>query len=86
MVLTSATMLLPQGMRLRGPLTAVGLVSIAAILVVYLTPLNDRFAASNVTSFELAPDDVVDDDFGDQGSMSLMGIGHGDVRAGLPAI
>jgi len=51
-VLTSATMLLPQGMRLRGPLTAVGLVSIAAILVVYLTPLNDRFAASNVTSFD----------------------------------
>ena len=50
-VLTSATMLLPQGMRLRGPLTGVALVSIAAILVVYLTPLNDTFAASNATSF-----------------------------------
>jgi O-antigen ligase len=50
--LTSATMLLPQGMRLRGPLTAVALVSIAAILAVYLTPLNDKFAASNATSFE----------------------------------
>jgi O-antigen ligase len=51
-VIISATMLLPQGMRLRGPLTAVALVSIAAILVVYLTPLNDKFAASNATSFE----------------------------------
>ncbi len=51
-VITSATMLLPQGMRLRGPLTAVALASIAAILVVYLTPLNDKFAASNATSFD----------------------------------
>lgn len=51
-VITSATMLLPQGMRLRGPLTAVALASIAAILVVYLTPLNDKLAASNATSFE----------------------------------
>ena len=51
-VMTSATMLLPPGMRLRGPLTAVGLVSIAASLAVYLTPLNDKFAASNATSLE----------------------------------
>lgn len=51
-VMTSATMLLPQGMRLRGPLTAVALASMAAILIVYLTPLNDKFAASNATSFD----------------------------------
>jgi len=51
-VITSATMLLPQGTRLRGPLTAVAVVSIAAILAVYLTPLNDKFAASNATSFD----------------------------------
>ena len=51
-VITSATMLLPQGMRLRGPLTVVALVSIAAILMVYLTPLNDKVAASNATSFD----------------------------------
>ena len=51
-VITSATMLLPQGMRLRGPVAAVALVSIAAILVVYLTPLNDRSVASNATSFD----------------------------------
>ncbi|MEO6582044.1 MAG: O-antigen ligase family protein [Sphingomicrobium sp.] len=50
--MTSATMLLPQGMRLRGPLTAVALASMAAILIVYLTPLNDRLAASNATSFD----------------------------------
>jgi len=50
-VITSATMLLPQGIRLRGPLTAVALASIAAILVVYVTPLNDKLAASNATSF-----------------------------------
>ncbi|MEO7365415.1 MAG: O-antigen ligase family protein [Sphingomicrobium sp.] len=51
-VITSATMLLPQGKRLRGPLTAVALASMAAILIVYLTPLNDKFAASNATSFD----------------------------------
>ena len=51
-VLTSATMLLPDKMRLRGPLSVVALASIAAILAVYLTPLNDKFTASNSTSFE----------------------------------
>ena len=50
-VITSATMLLPQGKRMRGPLTAAAIVSIAAVLVVYLTPLNDKLAASNATSF-----------------------------------
>jgi O-antigen ligase len=51
-VITSATMLLPQGKRLRGPLTIVALVSITAILTVYLSPLNDKFAATNATSFD----------------------------------
>ena len=51
-VITSATMVLPQRKRLRGPLTAVALVSIAAILAVYVTPLNDKFAAASTTSFD----------------------------------
>jgi O-antigen ligase len=50
-VITSAIMLLPRGKRLGGPLTAVALLSVAAILVVYVTPLNDKVAASNATSF-----------------------------------
>lgn len=50
--LISATMLLPQGFRLRGPVIAVALVSIAAVLVVYLTPLQDKLLSSNATSFE----------------------------------
>jgi len=48
----SATMLLPQGLRLRGPVTAVALVSIGAMLAVYLTPLQDKLLSSNATSFE----------------------------------
>ncbi|WP_309662848.1 O-antigen ligase family protein [Sphingomonas sp.] len=51
-VMTSATMLLPHGMKLRGPLTAVAMLAIAAVLLVYLTPLNNQFVASNATSFE----------------------------------
>lgn len=51
-VLTSATMLLPQGMRLRGPLAVAALASIAAMLAVYVSPLNDKVAASNATSFD----------------------------------
>lgn len=50
--LVSATMLMPQGMRLRGPVIAVALVSIAAILAVYLTPLHEKLGASNATSFQ----------------------------------
>jgi O-antigen ligase len=50
--MTSLTLLLPQGKRLRGPLSAAALISIAAVLVVYLTPLNDKLAASNATSFD----------------------------------
>lgn len=50
--LISATILLPQGLRLRGPVTAVALVSIAAVPVVYLTPLQDKLLSSNATSFE----------------------------------
>ncbi len=48
----SATMLLPHGMRLRGPVTAAALASIVAILAVYLTPLQDKLIVSNATSFE----------------------------------
>lgn len=51
-ILVSATMLLPQGMRFRGPAIAVALVSVAALLAVYLTPLNDKFAQSNSSSVE----------------------------------
>lgn len=52
LTLISATMLLPPGLRLRGPVTAVALVSIAAVLLVYLTPLQDKLLSSNATSFE----------------------------------
>ena len=48
----SATMLMPQGLRLRGPVIAVALVSIVAMLAVYMTPLQDRLLSSNATSFE----------------------------------
>lgn len=51
-LIISATMLLPQGLRLRGPVTAVALVSIGAMLTVYLTPLQDKLLSSNATSFE----------------------------------
>lgn len=50
--LISATMLMPHGMRLRGPVIAVALFSIAAILAVYMSPLHDKLAASNTTSVE----------------------------------
>jgi len=50
--LISATMLLPKGLRLRGPVIAVALVSIGAMLAVYLTPLQDKLLSSNSTSFE----------------------------------
>ena len=51
-VIISATLLMPHRLRLRGPVIAVALVSIPAILAVYLTPLYDRLLMSNVTSFE----------------------------------
>jgi O-antigen ligase len=51
-VMISAAILIPEGMRLRGAALALALVSIAAILTVYLTPLQDKLLASNATSFE----------------------------------
>ena len=48
----SATLLMPEGKRLRGPVVAVALVSIAAMLAVYMTPLQDKLLSSNQTSFE----------------------------------
>jgi O-antigen ligase len=48
----SATILLPKGLRLRGPVIAVALLSIGAMLAVYLTPLQDKLLSSNSTSFE----------------------------------
>ena len=51
-VMVSGTLLLPQAMRLRGPVIAVALLALAAMMAVYLTPLQDRLMASNATSFE----------------------------------
>ncbi len=51
-LLISATMLLPAAKRRSGPIMAVALVSVAAIALVYLTPLQDKLLASNSTSFE----------------------------------
>ncbi|MEO8548087.1 MAG: O-antigen ligase family protein [Sphingomicrobium sp.] len=50
--LVSATMLIPQGMRLKWPVIGVALVSIVAILAVYLTPLHDKLASSKTSSVE----------------------------------
>jgi O-antigen ligase len=46
----SATMLAPKGVRLRGAVIAVALLSVAAILAGYLTPLQDMLPASDSTS------------------------------------
>ena len=51
-VLISATLLMPEAIRLRGPVIAVAVISIAAMGVVYMTPLHDRLMSSNQTSFE----------------------------------
>lgn len=51
-VLISATLLMPETIRLRGPLIAVAVISIAAMGVVYMTPLHDKLMSSNQTSFE----------------------------------
>jgi O-antigen ligase len=50
-VMISAAILIPDGMRLRGVAVALALLSIAAILAVYLTPLQDKLLASNANSF-----------------------------------
>ena len=51
-VLISATLLMPEAIRLRGPVIAVAVISIAAMGVVYMTPLHDKLMSSNQTSFE----------------------------------
>ncbi|HET7816493.1 MAG TPA: O-antigen ligase family protein [Sphingomicrobium sp.] len=51
-LVVSGTMLTPEGTRLRGPVIAVALVAIAAMMAVYTTPLQDKLLSSNQTSFE----------------------------------
>src|SRR5688572_13424116 len=51
-VLISATLLMPETIRLRGPAIAVALISIVAMGVVYMTPLQDKLMSANQTSFE----------------------------------
>ena len=48
----SAAMLIPRARLPRGALAAVAAVSVLGIVVVYMTPLQDRLVASNSTSFE----------------------------------
>ena len=50
-VAMSGSMLLPERMKLRVPLAVVGILSVLAMLGVYLSPLNDRLAENNSTSF-----------------------------------
>lgn len=51
-LVVSGTMLMPESTRLRGPVIAVAMVAIAAVLAVYTSPLQDRLLSSNQTSFE----------------------------------
>ena len=51
-VLISATLLMPETVRVRGPLIAVAVISIGAMVVVYMTPLQDKLKSSNQTSFQ----------------------------------
>ncbi len=48
----SVAMFLPQSRRLSFPVAAMALVSVVAVAAVYMSPLQDRLAASNATSFE----------------------------------
>ena len=48
----SIAFFLSQRRRLRFPVLALALVSVAAVAVVYMSPLQDRLIASNATSFE----------------------------------
>jgi O-antigen ligase len=50
--LISATLLMRETIRVRGPLIAVTVISIAAMGVVYVTPLHDKLMSANQTSFE----------------------------------
>jgi O-antigen ligase len=49
-LLISAAMLMPEGKRMRGAAVVIALLSVAAILAVYLTPLQGKLLASNQTS------------------------------------
>lgn len=49
---TSALMLLPSRMKLRGPIAGLALLCAAAMLIVYFTPLHDRLAIGSTTSVE----------------------------------
>ncbi len=51
-ILISATLLMPETVRLRVPLIAAAVISIAAMGFVYMTPLQDRLMSSSQTSFE----------------------------------
>jgi O-antigen ligase len=51
-LLISATLLMPEKIRLRGPIFAVALLSIVGMGVVYMTPLQDKLMSANQTSFE----------------------------------
>lgn len=48
----SIAMFLPQRLRLRFPVAAMALVSVAAVAAVYMSPLQDRLFVSNATSFQ----------------------------------
>jgi O-antigen ligase len=50
-VLISATLLMPETIRLRGPAIGVAVISIVAMGVVYMTPIHDKLMSSNQTSF-----------------------------------
>jgi O-antigen ligase len=50
--LISATLLMPEAVRLRVPLIAAAVMSIAALGFVYITPLQNKLMSSNQTSFE----------------------------------
>jgi O-antigen ligase len=50
-VLISATLLMPETIRLRVPLIAIAAISTAALGVVFMSPINDKLMSSNQTSF-----------------------------------
>jgi O-antigen ligase len=51
-ILISATLLMPETIRLRGPALALAALSIVAMGFVYMTPLQDKLMSANQTSFE----------------------------------
>ncbi len=75
-ILFSATLLMGEGRRLRGPLIAAGLVSIAGMGAAFLTPLPDDLVSSNQTSFE-SRRDIWSDTFPAIGDHITLGTGVG---------